>query len=105
MAGIDTAGFQAQARASPTPSTAVLTPSEHQASSAGPQHRMGLRWDAPAACSEAGTGIVKGQRHLEVFEQGLIIPIAPEEKEIQEDDLSLVDCLRGSSDTSTPFLS
>lgn len=43
---------------------------------------------------KAGTGIGKGQRHLEVLEKGLIIPIAPEEREIQEDDLSLVDCLR-----------
>lgn len=61
-----------------------------------------------AACSEAGIEFGKGQGDLEVLEKGLIIPIAPEEREVQEDDLSLVDCLRrlrGSSDTSTPFLS
>jgi len=95
---IDTAGFQAWLGASPAPGAAVLTPSRHQACSAGPQHRMGLRRDVPAACSTARTGLGKGQGDPEVLEEGLINPIAPKEGEIQEDDLSLVDCLRLSGD-------
>lgn len=46
----------------------------------------------------AGTGIGRGQGALEVLEKGLIIPIAPEEREIEEDDLSFMDCLRLSGD-------
>lgn len=102
MACRDTTGFQARPGAPPALSTAVLTPSRHWASSAGPQDRV-----VGHAC-KARTGIGKGQRHLEVLEKRLIIPVSPEEREIREDDLSLVDCLRrlrGSSDTSTPFLS
>lgn len=98
----DITGFQARPGASAALGTAVLTPSRQWASSAGPQDMV-----VGHTC-KARTGIGEGQRHLEVLEKRLIIPISPEEREIQEDDLSLVDCLghlRGSSDTSTPFLS
>lgn len=75
--GTPRAGFQAWIGVSPAPGTAVLAPSRHQASSAGPQHSTELQQDLPAACRETRIKFGKGQGDLEVLEKGLIIPIAP----------------------------
>lgn len=52
-------GISGMAGASPTPGAVILTPSRHQASSAGPQRRTGFHRDMPPACGKLGGELAK----------------------------------------------
>lgn len=80
----DSAGVEAWLGASQAPGTTVLTPRQAVGILCWSWHGTGVWQDVPAACREVGMGIGKGQGDAEVLEKRLIIPIAPEEREMQK---------------------